>query len=168
MKGGWVSDDGDDLAFSVGDVWRFACLRIDVYWRYLFRLENVPAGQPPFWGHWMGSMSELNVLIEQMVLDIGTQAFQLDDPRLRMFLNWLAAHSGRLKALTGNVLDMDIAVLRGSDMQEGFKSALKTWLESLPAQGMLWEYRTISVEIVWWRNLDPVRLKMIAESEAGQ
>ena len=110
-------------------------------------------------------MSELNVLIEQMVLDIGTQVFQLDDLRLRMFLNWLAAHSGRLKALTGNVLDMDIAVLRGSDMQEQFKSALKTWLESLPAQGMLWEYRTISFEIAWWRNLDPVRLKMIVESE---
>ncbi|MEW6086585.1 MAG: hypothetical protein AB1607_18520 [Chloroflexota bacterium] len=113
-------------------------------------------------------MSELNVLIEQMVLDIGTQVYQLDDLRLRMFMNWLAAHSGMMKALTGNVLDMDIAVLRGSDMQEQFKSALKTWLESLPAQGRLWEYRTISVEIVWWCNLDPVRLKMIAESEAGQ
>ncbi len=161
MTGDWVSDDSDDLAFSVGDVWRFVCLRIDLYWRYLFRLENVPAGQ------WMGSMSELNGLIDQMVLDIGTQVFQLDDLRLRMFLNWLAAHSGSMKVLTGNVLDMDIAVLRGSDMQEGFKSALITWLESLPAQGMLWEYRTISVEIVWWRNLDPVRLKMIVESEAG-
>lgn len=162
MKGGWVSDDGDDLAFSVGDVWRFACLRIDVYWRYLFRLENVPARQ------WMGSMSELNVLIDQMVLDIGTHVFQLDDPRLRMFLNWLAAHSGSMKVLAGNVLDMDIAVLRGTDLQEGFKSALKTWLESLPAQGMLWEYRTISFEVAWWRNLDPVRLKMIVESETGQ
>ena len=161
MKGGWVSDDGDDLAFSVGDVWRFACLRIDVYWRYLFRLENVPARQ------WMGSMSELNVLIDQMVLDIGTHVFQLDDPRLRMFLNWLAAHSGSMKVLAGNVLDMDIAVLRGTDLQEGFKSALKTWLESLPAQGMLWEYRTISFEIAWWHNLDPVRLKMIVESETG-
>ena len=161
MKGGWVSDDGDDLAFSVGDVWRFACLRIDVYWRYLFRLENVPARQ------WMGSMSELNVLIDQMVLDIGTHVFQLDDPRLRMFLNWLAAHSGSMKVLAGNVLDMDIAVLRGTDLQEGFKSALKTWLESLPAQGMLWEYRTISFEIAWWRNLDPARLKMIVESETG-
>ena len=161
MKGGWVSDDSDDVAFSVGGVWRFTCLRIDLYWRYLFRLENVPARQ------WMGSMSELNVLIDQMVLDIGTQVFQLDDQRLRMFLNWLAAHSGSMKVLTGNVLDMDIAVLRGSDMQEGFKSALKTWLESLPAQGMLWEYRTISFEIAWWRNLDPVRLKMIVESETG-
>ncbi len=162
MKGGWVSDDSDDVAFSVGGVWWFACLRIDVYWRYLFRLANVPARQ------WMGSMSELNVLIDQMVLDIGTHVFQLDDPRLRMFLNWLAAHSGSMKVLAGNVLDMDIAVLRGTDLQEGFKSALKTWLESLPAQGMLWEYRTISFEIAWWRNLDPVRLKMIVESETGQ
>ena len=115
----------------------------------------------------MGSMSDMNVLIEQMVLDIVTQAYQLDDLRLRMFLNWLAAHSGRMKVLAGNVLDMDIAVLRGTDLQEGFKSALKTWLESLPAQGMLWEYRTISFEIAWWRNLDPVRLKMIVESETG-
>lgn len=161
MKGGWVSDDSDDVAFSIGGVWRFACLRIDVYWRYLFRLENVPARQ------WMGSMSELNGLIDQMVLDIGTQVFQLDDQRLRMFLNWLAAHSGSMKVLAGNVFDMDIAVLRGTDLQEGFQSALKTWLESLPAQGMLWEYRTISFEIAWWRNLDPVRLKMIMESEAG-
>ncbi len=161
MIGDWVSDDSDDVAFSVGGVWRFACLRIDVYWRYLFRLENVPARQ------WMGSMSELNVLIDQMVLDIVTQAYQLDDLRLRMFLNWLAAHSGRMKVITGNVLDMEVAVLRGSDMQEGFLSALSTWLESLPAQGMLWEYRTISFEIAWWRNLDPVRLKMIVESETG-
>lgn len=162
MKGGWVSDDSNDIAFSVGDVWWTACLCVDLYWRYLFRLENVPARQ------WMGSMSELNVLIDQMVLDIGTHVFQLDDPRLRMFLNWLAAHSGSMKVLAGNVLDMDIAVLRGTDLQEGFKSALKTWLESLPAQGMLWEYRTISFEITWWRNLDPVRLKMIVESETGQ
>jgi hypothetical protein len=113
----------------------------------------------------MGLMSELNVLIDQMVLDIGTQVFQLDDQRLRMFMNWLAAHSGRLKALTGNVFDMDIAVLRGTDLQEGFKSALKTWLESLPAQGLLWEYQTITGEIRWWRDLDPFRLKMITKTE---
>lgn len=112
-------------------------------------------------------MNDMNVLIDQMVLDIVTQAYQLDDQRLRMFLNWLVAHSGSMKVLSGNVFEMDIAVLRGSDMQEGFKSALKTWLESLPAQGMLWEYRTISFEIAWWRNLDPVRLKMIVESETG-
>jgi hypothetical protein len=116
----------------------------------------------------MGSMSDLDVLIEQMVFDLSTQAFQLEDRRLRLFLNWLTAHSGRLKAFTGDALHLDNTVFRGADMQEGFKSALKTWLESLPAQGMLWEYRTISFEIAWWCNLDPVRLKMIVETEAGQ
>ncbi|WKZ48480.1 MAG: hypothetical protein QY306_03805 [Anaerolineales bacterium] len=112
-------------------------------------------------------MNDMNVLIEQMVSDIATQAYQLDDLRLRMFLNWLTAHSGTMKVSMGNVLDMEVAALRGTDMQERFESALKTWLESLPAQGMLWEYRTISFEIAWWRNLDPVRLKMIVESETG-
>ena len=112
-------------------------------------------------------MNELNVLIEQMVLDIAAQANQMDDLRLRMFLNWLMTHSGEMKVVTEDALDMDITTFRGTDMQERFKSALKAWLESLPAQGMLWEYRTISFEIVWWRNLDPVRLKMIVESETG-
>ena len=112
-------------------------------------------------------MSELNVLIEQMVLDIGTQVYRLDDLRLRMFLSWLAAHSGRMKVAIGHVLDMDAAALRGMDVQERLKLALETWLESLPAQGMLWEYRSICVEIIWWRNLDPFRLKTIVESEAG-
>ena len=112
-------------------------------------------------------MSETSTLIEQMVSDIATQASQLDDLRLRMFLNWLTVHSGTMKVSIGNVLDMDFAALRETDMQERFKSRLKAWLESLPAQGMLWEYRTISFEIIWWRNLDLVRLKMIVESETG-
>ena len=112
-------------------------------------------------------MSELNVVTDQIVFDVGTHVFHLDDPRGRVWLNWLAAHSSNMKVLAGNVFDMDMAVLRGTDLQEGIKSALKTWLESLPAQGMLWEYRTISFEIAWWRNLDPVRLKMIVESETG-
>ena len=113
-------------------------------------------------------MNELKDLIGQMILDVGTQVFQLDDLRLRMFLNWLAAHSGRLNALTGNVLDPEIAVLHGTDMQERFKSALRSWLESLPAQGLLWEYRTISAEIVWWRDLDAHHLDMLMKSEAGR
>lgn len=116
----------------------------------------------------MGSMSGLDVLIEQMVSDIGTQAWQLEDLRLRMFLNWLMAHCSELKVPLGNALDADPALLRGAQMQERFQAAFKTWLESLPIQGLLWEYKTISAEIAWWRDLDPVRLKMIAESEAGQ
>lgn len=112
-------------------------------------------------------MSELNILIEQMVSDIGMQVYQLDDLRLQMFLNWLAAHAGGMKISIGNVIDMHSAVLRGIEMQERFKAALKTWLESLPAQGLLWEYRTISAEIGWWHNLDPFRLQAIVKSETG-
>jgi hypothetical protein len=115
----------------------------------------------------MGSMSEIKVLIEQMVLDIGTQTWQLEDLRLRMFLNWLMAHCSELKVSLGDALDADPALLRGVPMQERFKAAVKTWLESLPSQGLLWEYKTISAEIAWWCDLDPVRLKMISESEAG-
>lgn len=110
-------------------------------------------------------MSELHVLIEQMALDIAAQAYLLDELRLRMFLKWLASHSGEMKATTGNVLDMEIATLRGTDIQERFKSALVSWLQSLPAQGLLWEYRTMTVEIGWWRDLDPCRLTTIVGSE---
>lgn len=112
-------------------------------------------------------MNELNMLIEQMALDIAAQAYQLDDLRLRMFLNWLASHSGEMKAATGKVLDMEVVALRGADMQERFMSALVSWLKSLPAQGLLWEYRTMMVEIGWWRDLDPCRLTTIVRSEAG-
>lgn len=113
----------------------------------------------------MGSMSDVDVLIEQMVLDIGTQAWRLDDLRLRMFLNWLMAHNSELKISLGNALDADPALLRSVEMQERFQSALKTWLESLPVQGLLWEYQTITGEIRWWRDLDPFRLKMITKTE---
>jgi hypothetical protein len=159
MSGDWAFDDFDDFPFFACSLRRIARLYFDMCWHCLFGMDYVPAGQR------MGSMSELNVLIEQMVSDIGAQAYQLDDLRLRMFLNWLVAHSGWVKVATGNVLDMDIAVLRGIDMQEQFKLALKTWLESLTAEGLLWEYRTITVEIGWWRDLDPFRLKMITKTE---
>lgn len=106
-------------------------------------------------------MNDMNVLIEQMVLDIGTQAFQLDDRRLRLFLNWLMDHGSEMKVSLG-------AFEPGSgntDMQERFRSVLKPWLQSLPIQGLLWEYQTITGEIRWWRDLDPSRWKMITKTE---
>ena len=109
----------------------------------------------------MGSMNDLDVLIEKMVLDIGTQAWQLDDLRLRMFLNWLMDHSSEMKGSLGKFEPSS----GDADMQEGFRSALKTWLLSLPAQGLLWEYQTLTGEIRWWRDLDPFRLKMIVKTE---
>lgn len=106
-------------------------------------------------------MSELDVLIEQMVSDLSTQAFQLEERRLRLFLNWLMDHSSEMKVSLGTLEPG----LKGENMQERFRSALKTWLQSLPAQGLLWEYQTITGEIHWWRDLDPSRWKMIIKTE---
>jgi hypothetical protein len=72
-------------------------------------------------------------------------------------MDWLTAHSVEMKVSVGNNCD-----------QELFKTALKTWLRSLPVPSLLWEYRTISFEIGWWRDLDPRRLDMILMSEARQ
>lgn len=103
-------------------------------------------------------MSDLDVLIEQMTTDIHDHAIRLDDIRLRLFLNWLSAHNGKIKT--------DAAMLR--EAGEDFKSALQTWLISLPVQGALWEYRLILEEITWWHQLDPQRLEMVQKSKAGQ
>ena len=109
----------------------------------------------------MGSMSDLNILIEQMVSNLSTQAFQLEDRRLQLFLNWLMDHSSEMKVSLGT-FEPD---LKGTDLQERFQSALKSWLQSLPPQGLLWEYQTITGEIQWWRDLDPSRWKMIIKTE---
>ena len=110
-------------------------------------------------------MSDLDILIEQMVLDIWAQAYQLDDQRLGMFLDWLITHSFEMKRSLGNNIDTDPVALRGLVMQACIQSALKSWLQSLPGQGVLWEYKTVLAEIIWWRDLDPVSLKMILGSE---
>jgi len=158
MKGVWDSDDSGDFAYSVGGVWWTACLCLDLYWRFVFCLAFVPQRQR------MGSMSEINVLIEQMIVEISTQAFQLEERRLRLFLNWLMDHSSEMKGSFGTFeLGSGDAVI-----QERFQSALKTWLQSLPAQGLLWEYQTIIGEICWWRDLDPSRWKMIVRSDAEE
>lgn len=112
----------------------------------------------------MGSMSDLNILIEQMVSDLSTQAFQLEDRRLQLFLNWLMDHSSEMKVSLGT-FEPD---LKGTDLQERFQSALKSWLKSLPPQGLLWEYQTITGEIQWWRDLDPSRWKMIVRSDTEE
>ena len=109
----------------------------------------------------MGTMSDMDVLIEQMVSDISSQAIQLEDQRLRLFLNWLMDHSSEMKGSLGTFEPGS----GDADMQVRFQSALKTWLQSLPAQGLLWEYRPITGEIHWWRDLDPSRWKMIIKTE---
>lgn len=107
----------------------------------------------------MGSMNELNALIEQMVMDISGQAFHLDDLRLQMFLNWMSAHSSKVKT----AVQMDSSTFREAKAKERFKSTLKSWFESIPMQGVLWEFHIIMDEISWWRDLDPGRLVMMTD-----
>ena len=109
----------------------------------------------------MGSMSDKTTLIGQMVSDLSTQAFQLEEQRLCLFLHWLMDHSSEMKESLGS-LDSGIGNVV---FRELFMSALKTWLQSLPEQGLLWEYRTITAEIAWWHDLDQARLQMIFQSE---
>jgi len=117
-------------------------------------------------------MNNLNILIEQMAMDISSQVLRLNEVRLKLFLDWLNAHSIKVRAATepeaqSLQLDQtDAASIREGRMEEQLKAVLQTWFESLPVQGMLWEYRLISDEIAWWRDLDARRLTTILRSEA--
>ena len=110
-------------------------------------------------------MSDLDVLIEQMVTEIWGRARQLDDLRLQLFLKWLTTHSVEMNRTLGEHMAMNDVDIRGGSMQERFRSALKTWLRSVPVQGLLWEYETVITEIDWWRDLDPYRLQTITTSD---
>lgn len=119
-------------------------------------------------------MSDMQILIDQMVSDISSQAVRLDDLRLHLFLNWLNAHSSKVKTITGSdgqageQVQVDVEILLEGRLDESFKNGLRAWFESLPMPGLLWEYHLILDEITWWRDLDPRRLIMILRSEAGK
>lgn len=116
-------------------------------------------------------MIDLNVLIEQIAEDISSQTLRLDDLRLKLFLEWLKAHSSKVKAITdhhaqkGLQVQMDVAFSREGNMEERLKVSLKMWIEALPMHEMLQEYRLILDEIAWWRDLDARRLNMILKSD---
>ena len=115
-------------------------------------------------------MNDLNEILDQTTTDISKQALRLDDVRLRLFLNWLNTHSSKVQSVLApgqTLIQMEEALFRQGDFEERLRSGLKTWFESLPMQGLLWEYHLILDEIAWWHNLDAHRLKMILKSEAG-
>jgi hypothetical protein len=119
----------------------------------------------------MGSMNDLKELLDQMMVDISNQALRLDDVRLQFFLNWLNAHSSKMQSALSpgqTLIQMDGVQLRQGDLEEQIGSGLKTWFESLPTQGLLWEYHLILIEIAWWQNLDAHRLNLLLKSEAGK
>lgn len=116
-------------------------------------------------------MNDLEEFLDQMTVDISNQALWLDDVRLQLFLNWFAAHSSKIHSalIQGQALmQMDHVLLRQGDCEKALKSGLKIWFESLPMQGLLWDYHLILIENAWWHNLDGYRLNMILKSEAGK
>ncbi len=116
-------------------------------------------------------MNEWKELLDQMAEDISGQVLRLDDVRLQLFLNWLNAHSSQVQSALApgqTLIQMEGGLLWQGGSKERLRFGLKTWFESLPMQGLLWEYHLILDEIVWWHNLDAHRLKMILKSEAGE
>ena len=104
----------------------------------------------------MSTMNEMQILIEQVVVDISNEAARLGEIRLRLFLQWLSAHSSRVKESQQSHIED-----QGS-IDDRWKNGLKLWFESLPIPGLLWEYHLILDEINWWRILDDrVLLRML-------
>ena len=97
-------------------------------------------------------MNDMQVLIEQMVSDISSQAARLDEVRLQKFLEWLKAHSSKVK--TVEQVHIEVAVHGEGRIDDRLKYDLKRWFESLPMPGLLWEYHLLLNEIAWWRDLD--------------
>ena len=92
-------------------------------------------------------MSDLQILIRQMAADITAKACVLEQVRLERFMEWLVSHSSKVR---GNG-----EPLTWMSSREQMELKLNTWFQSLPVSGLLWEYRLILDEIVWWRDVDP-------------
>jgi hypothetical protein len=107
----------------------------------------------------------MQILIEQMVSDISSQAVRLDEVRLQKFLEWLQSHSSKVK--TEEQVHIEVAVHAEGSMDDRLKNVLIGWLESLPMPGLLWEYHLLLNEIAWWRDLDPRTLARILRSEGN-
>ncbi|MBX3038598.1 MAG: hypothetical protein KF758_16930 [Anaerolineales bacterium] len=115
-------------------------------------------------------MSNSQNFIEQMVLDISMQAFRLDAVRLRLFLEWLNAHTSQMNMAASSARDDRQTSYQienvNEDLEERFTNHLRTWFSGLSMQGSLWEYHLILDEINWWRNLDEQRLNMLSAPKA--
>ena len=117
---------------------------------------------------------DIQLSISQIAAQIVTQANSLNPVRRKLFLEWLKVHSsrvgcvGRSVALSVPKVSKDRVEITASNQNEDcfenhLKSGLIIWFESLPAAGVLWEYRLILSELAWWRALDGQLLGMIMD-----
>ncbi len=92
-------------------------------------------------------MDEVLGSVGQMALDVASQAFELEPSRLRLFLDCLVSHSSMVRGSESILLE--------TYDREQVELKLKTWFQSLPPDGLSWEYRLLLGEIAWWHDLDP-------------
>jgi len=102
----------------------------------------------------------MQTLIDQMALYISLQTTRLDKCRLDMFLKWLKSHSSAVRNTKQGPV--------GAELHSSLTNSLKTWFESLPVPGLLWEYQLILTEIRWWRTLDERSLARIMNEETKE
>ena len=81
--------------------------------------------------------------VSEMVEQIQFRYETLDPRRKYMFIEWLHAHSSRVKTA--------ITVYEG----------LTAWFEAMQHENLRWEFRLIMDEIDWWCNLDEHSLTRI-------
>jgi len=105
----------------------------------------------------------MQILIDQMVTYISFQAARLDEFRLQMFLKWLKSHNSTVRNMGRVCFEIEHP---SEDNNSCLQNSLKSWLESLPLSGLIWEYRLILTEIRWWRTLDDRSLDRILKEDA--
>ena len=77
-----------------------------------------------------------SMVVDEMVDCISTQIDTLDPRRRYMLIEWLCAHTSRVQCVIN------------------FREGLNGWFDAMPAECAIWEYRTITSEIDWWRGQD--------------
>ena len=106
-------------------------------------------------------MDEMEIPIEQMASDVANQAFDLEPSRLRLFLEWLVSH--------GSMVRGSESIRFETKDREQVESKLKAWFESLPPDGLAWEYSLLLGEVSWWGDLSPSSFALLTECrEAGK
>src|SRR5258706_1680589 len=161
MNGDWGSDDRCHSALLVFVLWCLYCRCACRLWCLFYGLVIIAKNQ------WLGMMNELQILIEQMTSDISSQAMQLHDFRLHLFLKCLNARSILVKNITtsdgqtGKQVQVDVEVPCEGNLDQSLKNGLRSWFESLSIPGLLWEFHLLLNEIVCGCDLDSPRLILI-------
>ncbi|MBI5952491.1 MAG: hypothetical protein HY865_12610 [Chloroflexi bacterium] len=91
-------------------------------------------------------MDEILVSVEQMASAVASKTFELEPSRLHLFLDWLVSHSSMVRGSKAIQLE--------TGGREQVELKLKAWFQSLPTDGLAWEYSLLLGEIAWWRDLN--------------